>query len=241
MKGRKLGAPFSAVAVALALLVLRFGLPGQQAKENQAEAFDKIARTILKNVYPYLARQIKGDYGITRGTCVDAGAGSAYLSIELAKITDLEIKALDIDPDALEIARRNIRKAGLTDRIEPVLGDVQKMPFADRSVDLVVSRGSFLFWRDKVKAFREIWRILKPGGVAYIGGGVSRLLPPDEKEIIKEKMNNGEFGPPQDLWIGLEDMSKILREAAIAHFEVTSDEACFCGMWIEFKKPKIEE
>jgi len=239
--GKKLRLSIPAGALALMFFTLGFSLACRQTKENSAEAFDKIARTILKNVYPYLAKQIKEDYGITRGTCVDAGAGSAYLSIELAKVTNLEIRALDIDPDALEIAGRNIRKAGLADRIKLVLGDVQKMPFADRSVDLVVSRGSFLFWKDKVKAFREIWRILKPGGVAYVGGGVSRLLPPDEKEIIREKMNNGEFGPPKDLWIGLEDMSKILREAGIAHFEVTNDEACVCGMWIEFKKPKMEK
>jgi ubiquinone/menaquinone biosynthesis C-methylase UbiE len=218
------------------LLLFRISL-GQEAEHNSAEAFDKIARTTLKNAYPYLALQIKQDYGITRGLCVEAGAGGAYLSIELAKITELKFQALDIDPAAIRIAQRNIRNAGLTQRIEAVLGDVQKMPFPDHSADLVISRGSFLFWKDKVKAFGEIWRILKPGGVAFIGGGVGKLLPPDEKEIIKEKMTKGEFGPPKNLWIDLEDMSKILREAGISQFEVTSDDACICGMWVEFKKP----
>jgi len=221
----------------LAVLLLVSFQFSQESKQNKAEAFDKIARTVFKDVYPYLARQIKEDYGISKGICVDAGAGPAYLSIELAKITNLEIWALDIDPEAIKIAGRNIQAAGLSKRIKTVLGDVQKMPFADGSAELVVSRGSFLFWENKVKAFQEIWRILKPGGVAFIGGGVGKLLPPDEKELIREKMAKGEFGPPKGLWIGLDDMSKVLREAGIRQYEITSDEACLCGMWIEFKKP----
>ena len=223
--------------VAIVLMAIASAAAGQKAKENQAEAMDKIARTILKNVYPYLAKQIKQDYGITKGVCVDAGAGGAYLSIELAKITDLEIKALDIDPEAIQIAERNIRQAGLTRKVKTVLSDVQKMPFADASVDLVISRGSFMFWTDKVKAFREVWRILKPGGVAFIGGGTGKLLPQGEKDLIKEKMDKGELGPPQELTVSLEGMGKILREAGIGQFEISSDDACLCGLWVEFKKP----
>lgn len=220
--------------VTIVLIAIVSAAAGQKAKENKAEAFDKLAQTVFKNVYFYLAKQIKEDYGITKGMCVDAGAGGGYLAIELAKITDLEIKALDIDPDAIDIAERNIRKAGLTRKVKAVLGDVQKMPFADISVDLVVSRGSYPFWKDKVKAFREIWRILKPGGVAFIGGGTGKLLPQEEKDQIREKMAKGELGPPQNLRISLEELSKILREAGIGQFEITSEEACLC---VELKKP----
>ncbi len=232
---RRIGA-FAGAGSLLPLFLLGACL-GQEAEHSSAAAFDKLARTVFKNVYPYLALQIKQDYGVTKGICVDAGTGPAYLSIELAKITALRIRALDIDLEAIKIARRNIENAGLTERIEAVVGDVQKMPFPDGSADLVVSRGSFLFWKDKVRAFQEIWRVLKPGGVAFIGGGVGKLLPPDEKEAIKEKLSKGEFGPPKHLWIGLDDMSAVLRKAGISQFEITADEACLCGMWVEFKKP----
>ena len=94
-----------------------------------------------------------------------------------------------------------------------------------------------MFWTDKVKAFREVWRILKPGGVAFIGGGTGKLLPQDEKDLIKEKMDKGELGPPQELTVSLEGMGKILREAGIGQFEISSDDACLCGLWVEFKKP----
>jgi ubiquinone/menaquinone biosynthesis C-methylase UbiE len=45
------------------------------------------------------------------------------------------------------------------------------MPFPDNFADLIVSRGSVFFWEDKVGAFEEIYRVLKPNGRTYIGGG----------------------------------------------------------------------
>ena len=57
--GKKLRLSIPAGALALMFFTLGFSLACRQTKENSAEAFDKIARTILKNVYPYLAKQIK--------------------------------------------------------------------------------------------------------------------------------------------------------------------------------------
>jgi SAM-dependent methyltransferase len=48
---------------------------------------------------------------------------------------------------------------------------------------LVVSRGSIFFWEDLGKAFAEILRVLKPGGIAFIGGGFGSTR--IEDEIIK--------------------------------------------------------
>lgn len=209
----------------------------RQHEHSSAASFDRIARTLFKNVYPYLALQIKRDYGITEGVCVDAGAGPGYLSIELAKITNLEIYALDIDPEAIEIAKKNIAAAGLSERIKPVLANVEKMPFPDNSVDLVISRGSFIFWKNKVQAFKEVKRILKPGGVAFIGGGMGNLLPQEERARIQEIMEKEKIGPPKDLEVSFEEMAGILRQAQIGDYKITTDAGCACGLWVEFKKP----
>jgi len=219
------------------IFIAIFGLSRcRQNEHSSAASFDRIARTLFKNIYPYLARQIKQDYGITEGVCVDAGAGPGYLSIELAKITNLKIYALDIDPEAIEIAQKNIAKAGLKEKIKPVLANVERMPFPDNSVDLVVSRGSFIFWQDKVQAFKEIKRILKPGGVAFVGGGMGNLLPPEERARIQEIMEKEKIGPPKDLEVSFEAMGDILRRALVGDFKITTDAGCACGMWVEFKK-----
>ncbi len=240
-----------ALAAALALLASACGrTPDQEAEAARPAAkagltntsytaaeFDEIARRVFAPIYPYLARQVKRDFGITSGRAVDAGCGPGYWALALAQETDLQVTAVDLDPDALVIVRRNIAAAGLEGRVEAVEGDVQKMPFPDGYADLVVSRGSYPFWKDKVQAFREIKRILKPGGVAFIGGGLGSLLPVEERERIRTIMDDEKIGPPVELEVGAEEMSRILREAGIPVFKIAPDEGCLCGLWVEFRKP----
>jgi len=134
--------------------------------------FNRVAKTAFAPIYPYLAEQIKAKFGISKGVCVDIGSGPGSLAIALAKISDLRIFSLDLQAEMGQVARRNITEEGLDKRIETVTADVHHMPFSDNSIDLAVSRGSIFFWDDKAAAFREINRILKPGGAAYIGGGM---------------------------------------------------------------------
>jgi ubiquinone/menaquinone biosynthesis C-methylase UbiE len=134
--------------------------------------FGLVAKIAFAPVYPYLADVIKNRFGITEGVAVDAGAGPGYLAIALARLTNLRLYTLDIQSEMTELSRANIAEAGLSQRIEAVTADVSRMPFEDSSVDLVVSRGSLFFWDDRPAAFREVWRILKPGGAAFIGGSM---------------------------------------------------------------------
>ena len=211
--------------------------PGKDTNPRySAEQFDQIAREVFAPIYPYLSRQVKEDYKITAGVAVDAGSGPGYWAIELAKATDLKVYALDLDPEAVNIARRNIARAGLEGRVEAVEGDVQKMPFADGFADLVVSRGSYPFWKDKIAAFREIRRILKPGGVAYVGGGLGSLIPDDERSRIRDIMDARKIGPPANLEVSFEEMGRILREAGILEFRIAPDAGCLCGLWVEFRR-----
>jgi SAM-dependent methyltransferase len=201
----------------------------------RAEAFDKIAREVFGPIYPALALQVKEDYALAAGVAVDAGSGPGYWAIELAKATEMKVHALDLDPEAVAIARRNIKAAGLEGRVEAVQGNVQKMPFPDGFADLVVSRGSYPFWKDKVAAFREIRRILKPGGVAFVGGGLGSRLPDEERTRIREVMDAQKIGPPAGLEVSFEEMGRILREAGIPDFRISHDSGCLCGLWVEFK------
>lgn len=130
-------------------------------------------------LYPALARQIVEDYGITQGVCVDVGGGCGSLAIELARITDLTIYVLDISPVAVALCNVLAEEAGLQGRVRGVEGDAQDMLFRDGFADLVVSRGSIFFWPHPDAGIRESYRILKPGGVAFVGGGFSRLMEPD--------------------------------------------------------------
>jgi SAM-dependent methyltransferase len=52
--------------------------------------------------------------------------------------------------------------------VEFRVGDVASLPFADASFDAVVSTFSLHHWPDPAKGLEEIYRVLRPGGVARI-------------------------------------------------------------------------
>jgi ubiquinone/menaquinone biosynthesis C-methylase UbiE len=108
--------------------------------------------------------------GIRRGICIDVGCGSGNLDVELAKRSELTIIGLDIDPDCKPLFEKTVREAGLQDRVSFVVGDAQKMPFPDDHADLIVSRGALIFIPDIGQCLREVDRVLKPRGVAFLGG-----------------------------------------------------------------------
>ncbi len=139
--------------------------------KTRAEAYEWVVENRLKHTYPMTAMRMLGEFGgIRDGICIDVGCGSGYLAIELAKRSNFTIIGLDIDPDVKPFFLKNIREAGLEERISFVLGDAQKMPFPDDYADGIVSRGVLIFVPDKKKFLQEAYRVLKPTGVAFLGG-----------------------------------------------------------------------
>jgi|SRR5579884_651990 len=72
------------------------------------------------------------------------------------------VSALDLSADLLDIARHRAQQRGLTN-ISFHVGDAQELPFADAQFDLATSRFGVMFFRDPVRALREVHRVLKPG------------------------------------------------------------------------------
>lgn len=224
-------------AFALALVTI-IGCSSERGTESMSAAeFESFVREVFMPIYPILAEQIIDDTMISSGRCLDVGAGGGHLSIEVARMSTLSIDCTDLNPDAVDIARANVDSAGLADRITCAVADVQQLPYADATFDLVISRGSFLFWDDKVKGFAEIHRVLKPEGRAYIGGGMGRRMPLAVLQNIKAEMKARNVGPGVDP-ISDEEMAAILREAGIDDFNIFADRAdgnsCRCSMWVAF-------
>jgi SAM-dependent methyltransferase len=147
---------------------------------EDARQYDEFARTTFARIYPVIADQILERTGITTGTCLDVGSGPASLAIALALLSDLRVIALDSSQEMFALAQKNIRDRCMDHMVVPVIGDVHTIPAADASFDLVVSRGSYHFWNDLPLAFQEIRRVLKPNGIAYIGGGYGTARIRDE-------------------------------------------------------------
>ena len=167
-------------------------------QSTSPQQMDLTARVAFAKVYPAIARHVVKKYGITAGRCLDAGSGPGSLAIALARITDMQIVSLDIEPGMTGIAEKNIAEAKLAHRITTITADVHSIPFEDDYFDLIVSRGSVFFWEDQSGALREIYRVLKPGGVLYCGGGMgSDEIRREANEII---MTDERFKDMRALW-----------------------------------------
>ncbi len=193
-------------------------------------------------VYPALARQIVQDYGVTQGICVDMGGGCGSLAMALARITELTIYVLDIDPAAVRLCGVLVDEAGLTGRVIPIEGDAQDMPFRDRFADLIISRGSVFFWPDQLAGLKQAYRVLKPGAVAFIGGGFSRILDPAVLKPLVGERKAGTAGAGaggshrQPIHKGLADKA---RQAGLGSIRLLHDpdDAPDFGWWLELRKP----
>jgi ubiquinone/menaquinone biosynthesis C-methylase UbiE len=198
--------------------------------ETDPERMDRISKTLFKDIYPLIAGQIVERCGIKHGICIDIGSGPGALAISVAKITDLNIYSLDISAKMQEIAKKNIVNEGLNHKIFPVKGDVHQLPFSENFADLIVSRGSMVFWKDKRASFREIYRVLKPDGFAYIGGGFgSAELREKIKKLSTENQNSDHVKIPK---VNVEELEKILNHAEIKNYQIINDDS---GLWVLFK------
>jgi len=197
-----------------------------------AYEFDEIARNVFAPAYPLLTSQIIEKTGVVAGNCLDLGSGGGYLGLALAEATTLKVCLLDESEDMYEIATKNISQRKLAERVSAIAGDAHEIPLPDASVHLVVSRSSLFFWDDLPRAFREIWRVLSPGGYAYVGGGFgSKQLRNKILETMQRR--DQDWAPRFDK--SRDDMSyaEDLQAAGISKFDITRDES---GFWITFQK-----
>lgn len=183
---------------------------GDKHDRQKAAEFDEIARTVFAPIYPVLAENILRQAAVNEGICLDLGSGPGHLALALSAASRFVTISYDINAYAQDFARENIQSAGMGDSVHLVRGDVHRLPFADSSLDLVVSRGSIFFWDFPREVFSEVQRVLKPGGSAYIGGGFGTL---DLKKRIMEQMSarGGDFKGSVGQRMSPENLERLTR------------------------------
>ncbi len=106
-----------------------------------------------------LSRRIKNEKIVS---VLELACGTGRLTQYIRKkVTGAKIFATDINPDMLAVGKKKISDIN----IEWNAVDMQDIPFEDSSFDLVISQFGLMFVPDKVKAYKEIYRVLKPGGI----------------------------------------------------------------------------
>jgi SAM-dependent methyltransferase len=122
---------------------------------------------------------------------LDLGSGGGFDVFIAARKVGARGRAIGVDmtPEMLGKARKNIaayqEQSGL-DNVEFRLGEIEHLPVADNSVDAVISNCVINLSPDKGQVWREIARVLKPGGrVAVSDLALFKPLPPEVKEMVE--------------------------------------------------------
>lgn len=204
--------------------------------EAGADRMDRTAVTVFAPIYPVIAEQIVARLHITEGRCVEIGSGPGLLSLALAPITGLHMTLLDAAMPMHRKARAHLSRSENAHRFTLLQGDVHHMPLCHGTIQLVVSRGSIFFWEDLKRAFKEIHRVLSPGGRAYVGGGFgsARL-----RARITRKMTaiQPDWRSFRDRNLGKASLKKIVNalHAAWVPHDIINDDS---GFWIIIRKER---
>src|SRR6266853_2295024 len=91
---------------------------------------------------------------------LDVACGTGVVAVTAARL-GARVTGLDLTPELLERARENARIAGVD--IEWHQGDVEQLPFADGTYDMVLSQFGHIFAPRPDVAIAEMLRVLKPG------------------------------------------------------------------------------
>jgi demethylmenaquinone methyltransferase/2-methoxy-6-polyprenyl-1,4-benzoquinol methylase len=99
---------------------------------------------------------------------LDVAAGTADLSIAAIKADPQHITGIDISLEMLEIGREKVLRKGLSDRIELIEGDSERIPFADDTFDVAMAAFGVRNFADPLKGLSEMRRVTRKGGMVLV-------------------------------------------------------------------------
>jgi ubiquinone/menaquinone biosynthesis C-methylase UbiE len=128
-------------------------------KKQLGKEYKRFAENVIHKINP-----------VQNAVVLEIGPGPGWAGINLLlKRPDLRLEGIEVSTDMVRVATENAKKEGLAERTRYITCAGEHMAqISDHYCDLVISRDSLHHWTDPQKVFREIKRVLKPGGKIYI-------------------------------------------------------------------------
>ncbi len=174
----------------------------------------------------FLMRAVSGIPEHFDGKMLEVPVGTGVLTMPIYQtLSDADITCLDYSTDMMGRAENRAKRDGISN-VTFMQGDVGKLPFEDASFDLVLSLNGFHAFPDKEAAYREVYRVLKPGGTFcgcfYIQGEEKRT----DWWIHHLYESKGFFTPPYETKQSLQ--SRLSAQYTKAEVSSVKGIGCFC-------------
>jgi arsenite methyltransferase len=152
-------------------------------------------------------------------TVLDLGSGAGidcFLSARKVGPAGRVI-GVDMTPEMIDRARENARKNGFAN-VEFRLGEIENLPVADNTVDVILSNCVINLSTDKPRVFREAFRVLRPGGRLMVSDlALKRPLPKEIRTSVEAYVACIAGAMVKDDYLGA------IREAGFKDVEVVSE------------------
>jgi arsenite methyltransferase len=163
-------------------------------------------------------------------TVLDLGAGGGFDCFLAAKQVGPTGRVIGVDmtPDMVSKARANAAKLGTTN-VEFRLGEIEHLPVADGTVDVILSNCVINLSPDKGAVFREAFRVLKPGGRLAIADVVALRPLPEALQNDVAAFTGCVAGAAD-----VTTVEKLLKDAGFedVHVEATAQSRAFIRDWM---------
>ena len=149
-------------------------------------------------------------------TVLDLGSGAGFDAFLAARAVGPAGRVIGVDMTAgmVSKARKN-QAAGGFENVEFRLGEIESLPVADATVDVIISNCVINLSPDKSRVFREAFRVLKPGGRLAIADIVALAPIPDELRKDWELYTGCVAGASL-----VDDLKGMLKQAGFANIRI---------------------
>ncbi|UCG12356.1 MAG: arsenite methyltransferase [Deltaproteobacteria bacterium] len=169
-------------------------------------------------------------------TVLDLGCGGGFDCFLAADQVGPEgfVIGVDMTPEMISLARNNLAKSGF-ENVSFRLGEIENLPVTEGSVDVVISNCVINLTSDKRTAYREAFRVLKPGGRLAISDVLATAPIPEEMRQNVELWTSCVSGAAP-----VDELKDILSEIGFEEIEIEFDQGgqevmrqCAPGLGVE--------
>jgi ubiquinone/menaquinone biosynthesis C-methylase UbiE len=169
---------------------------------------------------------LAADAGVLPGHRVlDAGCGVCGPAVDIARHhPEVTVDSVTLSPRQAEAARGRVEEAGLGGRVRVHVGDYHALPFADGEFDVALFLESACYSYDPAALFREVARVLRPGGRVLV------------KDVFRRA---GDF--PPEVEAQFDEFNRLYRSriSPAAHFAAAMEGAGLVDIAVEPLAPRM--